>query len=365
MTPKFWKTYAMATILVWNCGEDDLAHAKQEAAHLESLRSADCDVVVAPRSVEWNNLAASAGAVKPTIFHFIGHGDSNGQLVVREGGNRVRRPAADVIRVVRAASASLDGVYLSGCFTAKPGPELLKDLPPAAGWAIGTVSEVDDELAAQFSEKFYDHLIGSAASPQKAYDVANAYTVADWGEVPHAAWFVLSQLPAVDQIAQTICTGLRGIFNRPAFTDSMKDEMSLQDLDAALQDVSHALGTGQVLSRRDRTVIPPASFPPEWLQEPTIQRFVTSALRGVTDTRRALADLREGIQGDRVIGNAFNFNKAVAQDEWMKRVDDVDRARNRILRAINTHLVRNNIPRFSLIPVSYGPAEIKRVSAMK
>ncbi|KLL95664.1 hypothetical protein NJ76_23900 [Rhodococcus sp. IITR03] len=228
------------------------------------------------------------------------------------------------------------------------------------------MEEVDDELAAHFSEKYYDHLIGSAASPQKAYDVANAYAVADWGnEVPHAAWFVLSPLPAVDQMAQTICSALRGIFNRAAFTDSMKDEMSLKDLDDALQDVSHALGTGQVLSRRDRTVITPASFPSEWLQDPTIQRFVTSALRGVTDTRRALAVLREGIQGDRVIGNAFNFNQAVAQDEWMKRVDGVDRARNRILRAINTHLVRNDIPRLSLIPLSYGPAEIKRINAMK
>ncbi|MDH6293135.1 hypothetical protein [Rhodococcus opacus] len=357
----------MATILVWNCGEDHLAHAKQEASHLESLRSADCEVLVAPRSVEWNNLAAFAGAVKPTIFHFIGHGEDNGQLVVREGGNRVTRPAADVIRVVRAASASLDGVYLSGCYTAKPGPELLKDLPPAAGWAIGTVSEVDDELAAQFSEKFYDHLIGSAASPQKAYDVANAYAVADWGnEVPHAAWFVLSPLPAVDQMAQTIWTGLRGIFNRAAFTVSMKNEMSLQDLDDALQDVSHALGTGQVLSRRDRTVIPPASFPPEWLQEPTVQSFVTSALRGVNDTRKALADLREGNEGvDCIIGNAINFNPAVAQDEWMKRINRVDRARNNILRAINALLERNNIPPFSLIPDSYGPAEIKRISARK
>lgn len=357
----FCNTHAMTKILVWNCG-NDLTHAEREAKHLESLRSADCEVLVAPPSVEWNGLAAISSASKPTIFHFIGHGDPKGQLVVRENGNRVNRPATDVIRVVRAASASLEGVYLSGCFTARIGPELLTDLPPTAGWAIGTVSEVDDDLAAEFSGRFYDHLIGSAGSPQQAYDVATAYTVADWEEVHHAAWFVRSQLPAVDQMAQTIGDCLHTIFNRPAFKETMRNEVSMTDLDDALQDVSHALGTGQLLSRRTGTVIPPGSFPVEWLQEPTVNDFVEKAVRGISAVRRALAPLREGDHGnaDRIIGNAFNFDSSVPPAERMKCANKVDRARNQILKSVNKILIHNNIPPFSLIPDSFSPAEISQ-----
>lgn len=351
--------------MVWNCGDDDLEYANQEVAHLESLRSGHCDVVTAGRSIGWDRLASFAGSVRPTIFHFIGHGDSIGQLMVREEGGLFGRPAADVIRLVRAASPSLEGVYLSACFTAKTGPELLDSLPTAGGWAIGTASEVDDDLAAGFSEKFYQHLVRDAASPEEAYRVANAYAVADWpDEVPHSAWFALSRLPAVDQMARTIGAGIRGIFDRSAFKTQMRCEVSMRELDDALQDVSHALGTGQVRSRQHRTVIAPASFPPEWLQDPEIQDFVVSATRGIAATRRALAIVKGGAQGmDYVAGNVLNFDPSATQDEWMNRVNKVDRARNQILKAANELVVRNNLQPFPEIALSFSPADIQQARA--
>lgn len=133
----------MTKIMVWNCG-DDLDWAKKEVEYLELLRP-HCEVTTAPPSLEWDDLAKFSASVKPTIFHFIGHGDSKGHLFVRDGGVVFGRPAADVIRVVRSVSPSLEGVYLSACFSATDGPELLDSLPPAGGWAIGTGLEVDDD----------------------------------------------------------------------------------------------------------------------------------------------------------------------------------------------------------------------------
>jgi hypothetical protein len=349
--------------VVWNCADDDLPYADREVSDLQSLGSADCDVVVAGRSLEWDGLALLVASVKPTIFHFIGHGDVSGEINVREHGAHVGRPATEVIRVVQAASANLEGVYLSGCFTARNGPELLTNLSPAAGWAIGTTSEVDDELAMQFSKTFYQHLIGARSTPREAFQVARAYVEPEWGvEHSHAAWFASSHLPPADFMARTIVDGLRGIFSRPAFTDSMKRETSMRDLETALKDVSHALGTGQVLSRRDRTPIPSVSFPADWLQHADIQRFVLAARRGLNATQRALNVLTSGVQGqDFVIGNALNFDTSVTTDEWMNRINKVDRARNQILKAANALLVRNDLTPLPLIPQSYGQADMHLV----
>jgi hypothetical protein len=261
---------------------------------------------------------------------------------------------------MRAASPSLEGVFLSGCFTTKPGPELLDALPTAAGWAIGAVADVDDDLAAAFSKKFYEYLLATSSPAEEAYRVATAYARADWGdEVPHTAWFVRSPLPAVDRMARTISASLRAVFDRSAFRTRMRDEVSMQELDDALQDVGHALGTGQIRSRQHRTVIEPASFPAAWLQDPEIQRFVSKATRGIAATRRALSVVKEGAQGmDYVVGNALNFDSVRSPDEWMRAVNEVDRSRNRILSAANDLFDRNDVPTLPGIPTSFTRSDI-------
>jgi hypothetical protein len=138
----------------------------------------------------------------------------------------------------------------------------------------------------------------------------------------------------------------------------MRYEVSMQELDAALQDVGSALTTGQVISRQDRAVI--GTFPREWLQDPEIEKFVTSATRGLAATRRALAVLKEGAPGyDRVYGNVLNFDKTVAEDEWMRRVNKVDQTRNLILKAANALFVRHNVQRLQRIDLSFSAKEIK------
>lgn len=346
--------------MVWDCSDGDLRYADQEVAKLLALRSNDCGVVAVGREIEWADLAGFAASVKPTIFHFIGHGDALGQLEVREEGSTFGRPAKDVIRVVREASSGLEGVYLSACFSAKTGPELLNSLPTAGGWAIGTTSKVDDDLAAVFTEKFYHHLLGSAATPEEAYRVAHAYTDADWpDEVPHSVWFARSPLPTVDTMARDINSAIRDIFNRSAFMTRMRHEVSLQELDTALQHVGRALTTGQVMSRQDRAVID--TLPPEWLQDPEVKKFVVSATRGLAATRRAVAVLKDGASGtDRVYGNVLNFDKTVAEDEWMRRVNKVDQTRNLILKAANALFTRHNVQPLPRIALSFSRTDIQK-----
>ncbi|WP_247957606.1 CHAT domain-containing protein [Microbacterium galbinum] len=350
-------------MLVWTCSDEDLPYSAEETSHLESLRSADFDVTVAPRSLDWDKLAAFANVTEPSIFHFIGHGTRDGDLVIRDGANHVRRPATDVVRLVREASPALEGVYLSGCFTAKTAPELLESLPPAAGWAIGTTAEVDDELATRFAERFYEHLIGSEMRPRQAFEVARVYAESDWGEeVSHTAWFRRSDLPAVEEMAKTISSALRTIFNRSAFLEPMRQELSMQALDDALLDVSHTLGTGQALSRRYQTPIPAASIPVEWLHDPAIQSFVREAKRGITAARRALRELSEAAAGeDHVVGNGFQLDPH-AQIQWMRKVNAVDLARNKVLRTANKLLTRNGVPPLQVISVSFARNEMPHVS---
>ncbi|WP_155854094.1 hypothetical protein [Paenarthrobacter nicotinovorans] len=350
----------MKKILVWDCSDIDLRYAEQEKANLLALRSKDCGVVPAGQEIEWPALAGFAAAVKPTILHFIGHGDDLGQIKVNEDGSTFGRPAKDVIKVVREAAPSLEGVFLSACFSAKAGPELLKDLPTVGGWAIGTVSKVDDDLAAVFAERFYRHLLGSAATPEEAYSVAHAYTDADWpDEVPHSAWFARSPLPSIGTMARDINSALRDILNRSAFRTPMRREVSMQELDAALQDVGRAMATGQLISRQDRAVI--GTFPREWLQDPEIEKFVSSATKSLAATRRALAVLKEGAVGsDRVYGNVLNFDKTARDDEWMRRVNRVDQTRNLLLKAANALFVRNNVPRLQRIDLSFSADDIKK-----
>lgn len=348
--------------MVWDCSEDDLGYASQEVEKLLALHSEDCRVVYAGRELEWDRLATFAAGVRPTIFHFIGHGDAQGQIKVREGGGWFWRPAEGAIKVIRAASSTLEGVYLNACFSGTTGPELLEPLLPTGGWAIGTTSAIDDDLAAVFAENFYRHLRGESASPEKAYKIARAYAEADWtmpNEVSHSAWFSQSPFPPVSEMAQDVNRRIRAIFSRPAFTTRMRDDASMQELDDALQDVSHALGTGEVLSRRHQTVIQSASFPPEWLEAPEIQSFLVDATRGLIKARSDLAVLKAGSPSeDRIIGNVLNFDSNVPEHEWMLRVNKVDRARNQILEAANKLFVRRGVDALRPIDSSFSRADI-------
>lgn len=363
----------MTKILVWNCGDADISDemkrlewAEEEVRYLELLRP-QCEVTVAPPSLQWKGLAKLAAAVQPTIFHFIGHGDREGQLFVREDGKYHGRSAARIIKVVRSVSKSLEGVYLSACFSATDGPELLGELPPAAGWAIGTGLKVDDDLAAKFSEAFYDHLVRNAGTPKEAYDVAYAYTVGDWDpdEVPHAGWFKPSLLPPVTQMEQTISDRIWNFFSRSAFKMPMRNEVSITELDNALQHVSHALGTGQMLSRQTGNVIDDFSLPSKWLQDPEIDQFVRRAGTKIAAARRALADMAAGATPgtDRVYGNVLNYDQTVAEDERMERVNAVDNARNQVLKEANKLFVRNDLPIFPMIDLSYDDKEITEARA--
>ncbi|NIL84719.1 hypothetical protein RhoFasGS6_02092 [Rhodococcus fascians] len=350
----------MEKVFVWNTGGAGLRFDDAEASSLESLRSTDFRVTVADDSLEWVDLAKAIGAFRPTIFHFIGHGDERGNLWVPDGKLSVGYQASNVVKTVRSASRDLRGIYLSGCYTSRPGPDLLQQLAPAGGWVVGTRSAVDDDLAHHFAATFYRHLTGPAESPNEAFNVALAYAEADWGEeVSHEMWCEVSHLPPVDDMARTIYGALKNVFNRAAFQLPMSQEASIAELKDALQDVGHALGTGEVRSRESGSVIQPLRFPVDWLHQPEIRNFVLSANRGIADTRRAVDAVAVGVQGDFVVGNAFNVNQGVAKAEIMRQINEVDRKRNQIIAAVNRLFANQGISPLPKISLSFTKQQIE------
>lgn len=353
-----------ATIAVWNCADATLGYALDEVAGIERLRSADVDVVAAGGSVEWVNLSQFLGVVKPTVFHFIGHGRKDGTLCVNEGANSVWRSIESVLELVRAASPSIQGVFLSGCFTSSIGPASLEVLAPSGGWVVGTSSRVDDDLAAEFAVRFYDHLYGASSDVSTALDVAKAYIKADLQEdPPYDVWMTVSSLPPVDAMARTVSTALRTVLMRSAMQTPMRYEVSIDALDVAMQDIAHALGTGQILNRRTRQPIDTASFPAEWLHDPVITKFVRQVQASFAEIRRDLRVLRAGASGhDQIIGNMLNFDDSVSRATWMKRVNSMDRGRNKIIRATNELMAQSGLPPLPTIEASFSRKEIAAAS---
>lgn len=346
---------------MWNCADEQLPLAEEEVRSLESHRSREVDVVSAGQALVRDDLGKFVALVKPTIFHFIGHGTSRGELVVNEGRNTVARPIASVLKVVRAASSDLEGVYLSGCYTSVPGPESLEVLAPGGGWVVGTTHAVDDDVALMFTQKFDEHLFDPNMDVSAAFDLAKAYVDADLGDAaPHSVWKTLSPMPRADSMARTVFQALRGVFDRSAMQVSMRMEFSFAELDDALQDMSHALGTGQVRSRRNNSVILPSSFPVEWLYERRIAEFVRKARIGISTVRRNLDVLRRGATGtDRVSGNVLNFDGSMSRADWMRQVNKVDTARNKIVEAANELTAGSGELPLSLIKPSFTKQEIE------
>ncbi|WP_157436056.1 CHAT domain-containing protein [Gordonia malaquae] len=348
-------TDAMEKVLVWVCAPE-LSFAADEVSSIIRLRSADFKVM--DTDVDWPDLARVVSGFRPTIFHFIGHGDASGNVMVPENGHRVGYNAVRVIRTISAASAELTGVFLSGCYSVGAGPDLAQSLTPAGGWVIGTRTGVDDDLAKYFAERFYSHLSGSAQSPHEAFEVARCYADTIWeDEVPHAIWSEFSRLPPVSEMSRTIYTCIRRVFDRPAFQTPMRMELSLKDLADAMEDVIHALGTGEVRSRRYG--VSSASFPAEWLNEATISKFVVGLRKKVTAAQAALKYATEGTAGDYVSPTLINFDGGqTTQVEWMKRLNDVDRKRNAVISAVNKLIADQGVGKLPSISLSFSKAEV-------
>lgn len=136
-----------------------------------------------------------------------------------------------------------------------------------------------------FIQKFYEHLFDPNTGVSVAVDLTKACVDADLGDAtPHSVWKTLSPMPRADSMARTVFGALRGVFDRSGMEVSVRMEFSFDELDHALQDMSHALGTGQIRSRRNNSVILPSSFPVDWLYEPRIPEFVGKARTGSTGT---------------------------------------------------------------------------------
>lgn len=353
-------------ILIWNC-DLDLARGKAEVDKLEALNGAgEYDFVSLP-SMNYNEIQSITKAIDPEIFHFIGHGEPDGTLHVR--GSDTQIPAAEIINQIQTSGKNLKGVYLSGCFSIVDTPRLLKQLPPAGGWLIGTGVSVDDEQAEFFAERFYKHLVEDKMAEEEAYDNAYLHVASIWtfDDMTHRGWFYQSPLPRIDDMVKQVHTTIRAIFMRSALQFSMRNESSIIALEAALDDVALALSTGKVRDRRTNGWFEHLEIPPEYLQGPEIEQFTIIARQKLQACRDALELVKAGAQSDRPVGlglNDFAFNLDMAtKREWMRRINKVDQTRNDFLREADRLFARTSVPRLPKIRLSYSKQELASARA--
>ncbi|MBH0010124.1 hypothetical protein [Salinibacterium sp. SWN1162] len=221
---------------------------------------------------------------------------------------------------------------------------------------MGTNTDVEDGVAMVFAERFYQQFLGSGLDAQSAVDAANALFMAEFGEKsPHVIWKKVSSLPRVSEMSKDIDLAISNVFYRAAMRTSMSSEGSIHDVDEAMRDISEALGTGNVRSRRSGKIIESASFPEDWLWEPRVASFVSKAQKAISVVRKSLDVLTQGSPGhDLVYGNASNFDTSASVPEWMRRVNDVDRGRNRIIRGLNELMDGSNVTPLGLIDMSFS-----------
>jgi WD40 repeat protein len=116
------------------------------------------------------------------IFHFSGHADGDGELVVAPGGQPAYAHAAGLARLL-GEQHGLQLVFLNGCRSQGQVKGLLDAGVPAV---IATAGEIEDRAAAEFSIAFYGAL-GSGASLRTAYAEAEGAVELQFGPSPPGA----------------------------------------------------------------------------------------------------------------------------------------------------------------------------------
>lgn len=314
------------SILIWAqlTSGAPLPNAEDEINALQDLHGKDGITVTVRREEPWSALRSTIDEVKPSIFHFIGHG-KRGHLDTNDvdddgfpGPTRITPP--QVAEAVNFPGSSVTGLFLNGCDTAHWAPHLI----PADGWFIGATRPMNDDEASFFASRFYPKL-AAGESEASAFES----TLGDMEQLGHSGSGRM-----VRWVADPTPTDfLHKIFSRPALTYATVDEGSLQDLAAALDGVRKALTTKRLITREDlgnaRTVYCRERFDDELIGH------VKSRLSAVTTDLRQLRK-----EFPRVVQWANDGHLYTDEDRqrFLTLADRLDTSRNVLLAAANEHL---------------------------
>ncbi|MXP43097.1 CHAT domain-containing protein [Allopontixanthobacter sediminis] len=110
------------------------------------------------------------------IFHYGGHADGTALQLETPGGKELAHAAG--LAQLMGQSAGLKLVFLNGCATRDQVKALLANGVPAV---IATAVPIDDSMATEFAEQFYQSL-ASRKTIKEAFDAASALIASRYGE---------------------------------------------------------------------------------------------------------------------------------------------------------------------------------------
>jgi hypothetical protein len=119
-------------------------------------------------AVRPGDLIQALNEIKPQIVHFSGHGNSKGEIIVKDINGLPKALSTEAIKsLFKTLKDNIKVVVLNSCFS-KPQAEAIAELIDCS---IGMKTEIGDDAAIVFSSAFY-RAIGFGRSIQEAFEQA-------------------------------------------------------------------------------------------------------------------------------------------------------------------------------------------------
>lgn len=303
------------------------------------------------------DLPGVLAASRPDVFHFIGHGNQAGDLVMSDFLGMAHLVAAtDLAAILRAPDGGgVEGVVLNACHSGRAAHALA----PRGGWVVAMDATIRDDAAIEFTSAFYGSLVagqtpGAASRAARAHLSAAGYSGKDHLArlLPGTGYgYYKSRAPRDDDRNRDAMEHVATVFNRSAFRTPAIQEASYSQLSEALDHTALALGTGQMVMRTHPTA-PFSTIPPSVLGAPALRVLGSTVLPLLDQARGVLVRLDAAARESGPTTPTYDFTyrtlvqaKRIAEAQsLLGLMDEMDSIRNRIMRAVNRALMDHGVP---------------------
>jgi hypothetical protein len=117
-------------------------------------------------AVRWKDMCREMEELKPSIVHFLGHGDGKKGLLFEEEDGTAHLISADSLKRLFEQFKQVECVVLNACYSAVQAKAIHRHVPCVIGMSLS----IGDRAARDFAEGFYDGL-GSGQGYRDAFKV--------------------------------------------------------------------------------------------------------------------------------------------------------------------------------------------------
>lgn len=331
------------TILVWaalSTGKP-LDYANIEIRHLENLGKLGFCRVFVVRNRPWQQLPEALIKYAPDIFHFIGHGDHRGRLTFNEtSSSGIQIEPEELMGLLEVAPhGGPHGLFLSACWTSVKAPHFT----PIGGWLVSMNSIVMDDVAGEFSKIFYSLILDpvNPASPNHALESAKDGLLESGAfsqELVQSLWFKESG-PVVIGEDLSYVQFINTVFNRAAFRTSAINEITMDSLRIAIGDVKMALLTGKIVIRETRETFLMVHL--NKTDYPIFSSLFGEIIQSISKLESLINKFIRDFPDSKTMPLHASNALELEVPRLLNRLDALDLARNRIIKAVNDYVVEH------------------------